>query len=99
MLPLRVQHRTRSAGKACMDRLPHARTCGVEERREGLRGASPRVTELSWSSEDGTAVHTGREESKEPIGEGKQVSLWEGRNGTRDAESRNDPEHDPMPWR
>src|SRR4029434_4848682 len=33
-----------------------------------------------------TAVHTGREESKEPIGEGKQVSLWEGRKGTRDAE-------------
>ena len=32
------------------------------------------------------------------MGEGKQVSLWEGRKGTRDAESRNDPEHYPMPW-
>jgi hypothetical protein len=27
------------------------------------------------------------------------VSLGEGRKGTRDAESRHDPEHDPMPWR
>jgi hypothetical protein len=97
--PLRVQHRAMRAGKGGVDRLPHARTCGVEELRDGLRGESPQVTELSLSSEDGQAVHTGREESKEPIGEGKQVSLWEGRKGTRNAESRNDPEHSPMPGR
>ena len=99
MRPLRVQHRAMRAGKGGVDRLPHVRTCGVEELRDGLRGASPQVTELSSSSEDGKAVHTGREEAKEPIGEGKQVSLWEGRKGTREAESRNAPEHYPRPWR
>ena len=99
MLPLRVQHRAMRAGKGGVDRLPHDRTCWAEALRDGLRGESPQVTELSLSSEDGKAVHTGREESKELIGEGKQVSLWEGRKGTRNAESRNDPEHSPRPWR
>src|SRR5213593_3163792 len=38
------------------------------------------------------AVYRGKEESKKPNGEGKQVSQRKGRRGTRDAKSRNDPE-------
>ena len=59
--------------------------------RDGLRGASPRVTELPEESADGKAVYTGTEEGKKPKGEGKQVSCWQGREGTRDAESRHVP--------
>ena len=44
--PSEVQHRAMSAGKGCVDRLPHASTCCVEELRDGLRGESPMVTEL-----------------------------------------------------
>ena len=59
MRPLRVQHRAMSAGQAGVDRLPHAEPGGRRARRDGLRGASPRVTELLESSEDGQAGYTG----------------------------------------
>jgi hypothetical protein len=42
--PLRVQHRTMSAGKAGVDRLPHAITCCRSALRDGLQDASPLVT-------------------------------------------------------
>jgi hypothetical protein len=38
-----------SAGQGGVDHRPHARTCGMEERRDGLREARPRVT--AWPSE------------------------------------------------
>ena len=47
------------AGKACVDRLPHARTGGVEARREGRRGERPRVPALPEEGEDGKAVSRG----------------------------------------
>jgi hypothetical protein len=55
--PLRGQHRPMRAGKACVDRLPHAETCWVRALRDGLRGESPRVTEWSSESEVGKARH------------------------------------------
>jgi len=50
-------------------------TYGRRKARDGLRGASPRATELPEESGDGKAVSTGTEaRSKKPTGEGKQVS-------------------------
>lgn len=47
------------ASKACVDRRPHAIPCGRSARWDGLRGESPRVTELPSSLADGQTVDTG----------------------------------------
>src|SRR6266516_25100 len=49
-------------------------TCDANNARDGLRGASPTVTEPQEESADGKAVYTGTEESKKPNGEVRQVS-------------------------
>ena len=49
-------------------------TCAVSQARDCLKGASPTVTEPQEESEDGKAVYTGTEESKQPKGEVRQVS-------------------------
>lgn len=46
----------------------------MSQARDGLKGASPKVTEPQEESEDGKAVYTGTEESKQPKGAGRQVS-------------------------
>ena len=61
------------------------RTYEESQARDCLRDESPMLTAPQESSEDGKAVYTGTEEVKKPKGEGKQVSCWEGRQGTRDA--------------
>ena len=60
--------------------------CAVKAARTGLTGGLGRraVRERALILPT-KAVHKGTEESKEPNGEGKQVSCWEGRQGTRDA--------------
>ena len=52
----------------------HATTCAASKTRDGLRDASPLVTEPQEESADGQAVHTGTEESKQPNGEVRQVA-------------------------
>jgi hypothetical protein len=54
--PRRGPPRPRRAGTACVARRPHAETCGVSDRREGLGDASPKVTAGS-SSGAGQASH------------------------------------------
>jgi hypothetical protein len=49
-------------------------TGDANKARDGLRGASPQVTEPQEESADGKAVYTGTEESKEPNGDVRQVS-------------------------
>ena len=49
-------------------------TCAVSTARDGLTGASPIVTEPQEESEDGRAVSTATEESKQPKGEVRQGS-------------------------
>src|SRR5713101_6925506 len=78
--------------KAVRSPLNHPHTYNRSKAWDCLPGASPRATELPYSSADGKAVYRGLEEGKQPNGEGKQVSQRKGRRGTRDAKSRNDPE-------
>ena len=52
--PLRVQPRPRRAGKAGVDRRPHARPCSKRARRDGLKEASLMVSAPSSSSEMGS---------------------------------------------
>src|SRR5713101_6130784 len=78
--------------KAVRSPLNHPHTYNRSKAWDCLPGASPRATELPYSSADGKAVYRGLEERKKPNGEGKQVSQRKGRRGTRDAKSRNDPE-------
>src|SRR5215471_11616711 len=70
----------------------------VKVSRTGLTGGMGRRTvrqrALCLPSK---TVYTGREEKKKPNGEVRQVSLCKGRKGTRDANSRHDPEHYPRP--
>ncbi len=49
-------------------------TCDANKARDGLRGASPQVTEPQEESADGKAVYTGTEECKKPNGDVRQVS-------------------------
>ena len=46
----------------------------MSQARDGLKGASPKVTEPQEESADGKAGDTGTEESQKPKGEVRQVS-------------------------
>jgi hypothetical protein len=52
----------------------HARPGAVSQARDGLKGASPTVTEPPEESAGGHAVYTGPEESKKPTGDVRQVA-------------------------